>query len=73
MKLPDGLKLQKILLYYGYTWFRLAFSFLILLLLHCVQTIRSKSKIDIHNHSPHSLKLNFSESDKLKRECCRDC
>jgi manganese transport protein len=28
----------------------------------------SKSKIDIHNHSPHSLKLNFSESgSKLKR------
>jgi manganese transport protein len=40
----------------------LAFSFLILLLYIVFKPFVSKSKIDIHNHSPHSLKLKFTES-----------
>lgn len=40
----------------------LAFSFLILLLYIVFKPFVSKSKIDIQNHSPHNLKLKFSES-----------
>jgi len=40
----------------------LALSFLILLLYIVFKPFVSKSKIDIQNHSPHSLKLRFSES-----------
>ncbi|SDW05776.1 Nramp family divalent metal transporter [Flavobacterium degerlachei] len=40
----------------------LAFSFLILLLYIVFKPFVSKSKISIQNHSPHNLKLKFSES-----------
>jgi manganese transport protein len=40
----------------------LAFSFLILLLYIVFKPFVSKSKINIQNHSPHNLKLKFSES-----------
>jgi manganese transport protein len=40
----------------------LAVGFLILLLYIVFKPFISKSKINIHNHSPHNLKLKFSES-----------
>jgi manganese transport protein len=41
----------------------LAMGFLILLLYIVFKPFASKSKIDIHNHSPHNLNLKFSESE----------
>ncbi|SHG42866.1 manganese transport protein [Flavobacterium segetis] len=40
----------------------LAFAFLVLLLYIIFKPFVSKTKIDIQNHSPHNLKLKFSES-----------
>jgi manganese transport protein len=38
---------------------------------HRFQTFIAKAKIDIQNHSPHSLKLQFSKSGSyIKKEYC---
>ncbi|KAB1156989.1 Nramp family divalent metal transporter [Flavobacterium luteum] len=52
-------------------WFTvvpLAIGFLILLLYIVFQPFVSKSKIDIQNHSPHSLKLQFSKSGNYNKK-----
>ncbi|MFV8341500.1 Nramp family divalent metal transporter [Flavobacterium sp. XS2P39] len=46
----------------------LAISFLILLLYIVFKPFISKSKIDIQNHSPHSLKLQFSKSGNYAKK-----
>ena len=46
----------------------LAISFLILLLYIVFKPLISKSKIDIQNHSPHSLKLQFSKSGSYTKK-----
>ena len=52
-------------------WFTvvpLAIGFLILLLYIVFQPFVSKSKIDIQNHSPHSLKLQFTKSGNYNKK-----
>lgn len=52
-------------------WFTvvpLAIGFLILLLYIVFKPFFSKSKIDIQNHSPHSLKLQFSKSGNYNKK-----
>jgi manganese transport protein len=46
----------------------LAIGFLILLLYIVFQPFVSKSKIDIQNHSPHSLKLQFTKSGNYNKK-----
>ena len=46
----------------------LAIGFLILLLYIIFQPFVSKSKIDIQNHSPHSLKLQFTKSGNYNKK-----
>jgi manganese transport protein len=46
----------------------LAIGFLILLLYIVFKPFISKSKIDIQNHSPHSLKLQFSKSGSYSKK-----
>lgn len=52
-------------------WFTvvpLAFGFLILLFYIVVKPIFTKLKTDIHNHSPHNLKLQFSASGNYSKK-----
>ena len=46
----------------------LAFSFLILLLYIVIKPFISKSKTAFHNHSPHSLKLRFLQSESYTKK-----